>query len=104
MIFPGYQENTYVTADVYLLVVSLSIFTIVHSHYIPENFYQFVEAFAKVFENSCVFSNYFFRPQKHLSKSEYFFMLERYHLGQIVLRSVDTRPHLHKLKTPSAMA
>lgn len=57
-IFPGYQETTFIIAyfiiayDLYLLLVSLSIFILVHSHYILESFYQFVDAVAKVFEIS----------------------------------------------------
>lgn len=83
-IFPGCQETIDVTADLCLPLVSLSIFTTAHSHYILESFYQFVEAVAKVFEISHRFFNYFFRPRKHLPKGEYFLTLERYHLGQIL--------------------
>lgn len=65
-IFPGYQETTFIIADLYLLLVSLSIFILAHSHYILERFYQFVDAVAKVFEISHGFFNYSFRPHKHL--------------------------------------
>lgn len=78
--FPGCQETTYVIADLYLLLASLSIFILAHS--LLKSFYQFVNTVSKVFEISHGFLNYFFRPHKHLPKGEYFFMLERYNLGQ----------------------
>lgn len=51
----GCQETTNVMVDLYPLLVSLYIFTLAHTHYILESFYQLLDAVAKVFEISHVF-------------------------------------------------
>lgn len=51
-IMPGCQGTIYVTTDLCLLLVPVSIFTTAHGHYRLESFYWFVQAVAKFFEIS----------------------------------------------------